>query len=393
MPLETRYNNDHRHDTSYGGSRTNASNNGGGDDSTAGAGIDRNTSVRSVMTLPAYSPNPKATEQVIGREGERAGMDSVVEFPETVDEEEMRREEQMESLYQIRQARRLEQEEREERRRLRREARNRSDWDRLDEMRRESRARANSQASGQSTAQNANGSSTNLSVNGSGNVSSSALIAEHQSRGRDRRVASVTYAEVGHVRHDGTRLRASSQDSDSRPLLDAAASMGGADGRNSPSCTPGAHLRGHSASSSIMSVSTNGSDFDQDHLPSASNISNSNPIPHTHPSSHEINREDGTNIADSANPPPEYEHLQWGDAPAYTSPVVARGEESERREFPATPAPELPRLTVLPSIEIETATPGNSAPNTPATPIMRREADLERDGESRDPKSSTRTMT
>src|SRR5579871_4435863 len=41
----------------------------------AAAGIDRNTSVRSVMTLPAYSQAPKETEQVIGREGERAGMD------------------------------------------------------------------------------------------------------------------------------------------------------------------------------------------------------------------------------------------------------------------------------------------------------------------------------
>ena len=43
------------------------------------AGVDRNTSVRSVMTLPAYSQAPKETEQVIGREGEREGMDTVVE--------------------------------------------------------------------------------------------------------------------------------------------------------------------------------------------------------------------------------------------------------------------------------------------------------------------------
>ena len=73
-----------------------------------GSWNDRNTSVRSVMTLPAYSQAPKETEQVIGREGERAGMDTVVEFPEDPAEEEARREEEMESLYQIRQARRQE---------------------------------------------------------------------------------------------------------------------------------------------------------------------------------------------------------------------------------------------------------------------------------------------
>jgi hypothetical protein len=70
--------------------------------------VDRHTSVRSVMTLPPYSHAPRETEEIIGREGERDGLDMVVEFPETQDEEERQREDQMESLYQIRLARRQE---------------------------------------------------------------------------------------------------------------------------------------------------------------------------------------------------------------------------------------------------------------------------------------------
>ncbi|KAK2761304.1 hypothetical protein FQN54_001826 [Arachnomyces sp. PD_36] len=396
VPHETRLNNTSSaggvgggQDTAYTGRGGNGNGGEEMDNATAAAvGIDRNTSVRSVMTLPAYSPNPKASEQIIGREGERAGMDSVVEFPETVDEEEARREEQMESLYQIRLARRIEQEEREERRRQRREARSRSDWDRLNDLRRERRARANSQATGGSS----------LSVNDGGRVSAAALVAEHQSRGRERRVAAVTYAEVGHVRHDGTRLRASSQDSDSRPLLDAAASMGG--GRDSPSYTPASRSRGNSAASSVMSASTANSDFDQ---PSTSNISNSNPIPHTHPNHlDDITPRNSTDVADPSSssipPPPDYEALTWGDAPAYESPVVGQGEQ---REFPPTSSEEpqqqtprieleLPNLTVLPSIEIEGATPANSAPNTPATPTMRAAAEEDSEGATEVPTTTTR---
>ncbi|KAF2785605.1 hypothetical protein K505DRAFT_6412, partial [Melanomma pulvis-pyrius CBS 109.77] len=91
------------------------------------AGVDRNTSVRSVMTLPAYSPAARENEQILGREGERGGIDTVLEFPETNDDEEQRREGEMESLYQIRLARRREAAEREERRQARREARARGD--------------------------------------------------------------------------------------------------------------------------------------------------------------------------------------------------------------------------------------------------------------------------
>ena len=57
-------------------------------------GVDRNTSIRSVMTLPAYSSAARENERVLGREGERAGMDNVIELPETQDEEEMQRDEE-----------------------------------------------------------------------------------------------------------------------------------------------------------------------------------------------------------------------------------------------------------------------------------------------------------
>lgn len=371
VPRETRHSGQGRDsDTAYRGPMDQATGGhdeehdlGGGDDS-GDAGVNRNTSVRSVMTLPAYSADPKASERIIGREGERAGMDMVVEFPETAEEEEMRREEQMESLYQIRLARRVEQEAREERRRQRREARNRSDWDRLNELRRERRDRARSEASQQS----GDGPGANISTSDAGRASAATLVAEHQSRGRDRRVAAVEYAEVGHVRHDGTRLRASSQESDSRPLLDAAASIGGASGGDSPfgPVTP-SRSRGNSGASSVMSMSTANSDFE--HLPSASNISNSSPLPQTRPSSHDITPRDSNDVADaSIPPPPDYDDLQWGDAPAYERPAVGGEEEPQRSDIPAEPPQiQLPNLTVLPSIEIESATPGNTAPNTPAS--------------------------
>lgn len=296
----------------------NTSYSGAGDD-----GVDRSTSVRSVMTLPIYSPNPKPTEQIIGREGERAGMDLVVEFPESVDEEEARREEQMESLYQIRLARRQETADRERRRQERREARERRDWGRLEELRRESRTQ------NRIVSQRGDSSSNT-------NISAAVLIAEHQSRGRDKRVASVTYAEVGHVRHDGTRLRAGSQESDSRPLLDSASGMG-TDGNSSLSSLSEARQRATSGSSLFSNV-TNQSDHDTLRGPTT-------PIE--------------ADIGDSNIPqPPQYDQLDWGDAPAYQSAAIERGQ-----------GPQLPPVISVPSIEIEIATPRNSAPVTPVSPL------------------------
>ncbi|PSK50380.1 hypothetical protein B9Z65_324 [Elsinoe australis] len=168
-----------------------------------GAGIDRNTSIRSIMTLPAYSAVPRENEGVLGVEGERAGMDTVVEYPEADEEEEERRDAEMESLYQIRLARRREAEARQERRRLRREARERGDFETLANLRHESRRAAREREQ-----------------NGS-----EALILEHELRPRSRRVSAVSYGDLGVARHDGSRVRAGSFESD-QPLLDASGAFG-----------------------------------------------------------------------------------------------------------------------------------------------------------------------
>ncbi|RMY22280.1 hypothetical protein D0867_02812 [Hortaea werneckii] len=196
-----------------------------------GATIDRHTSVRSVMTLPAYSRSVRENERILAREGERDGVDVVIEAPESEGEEEHRRDEEMENLYQIRVQRRQEIAERDDRRRRRREARARNDQAELRRITQESRAAEEAREI-------------------SGAV---AMIAEHHSRSRDRRVSSVSYADLGVARHDGTRIRANSNESD-RPLLDSAASMsGGAPGTIRPwsahdSIRPYLHQRGRSGS-------------------------------------------------------------------------------------------------------------------------------------------------
>lgn len=329
---------------------------------TAAAGVNRNTSVRSVMTLPAYSQAPKESEQVLGREGERAGMDTVVEFPETQDEEDAAREVEMESLYQIRQARRREIAEREERRQERREARERGDFNRLEELRRESRNR--NQPVNQST----------------GNLTADTLIAEHQSRPKERRVSSVAYMDVGQVRHDGTRLRANSTESERGGLLDGAAPMGeNAHGRTTSDATSlytlnpsssslarpnlpfaGGRQRSDSGALSISTVSSFdvpqptplGTDEPSHHRGSNDSDPDS---PSTSANSPAANRftPEGTEPDDSNNHdiprPPEYEHLDWGDAPSYEEAL--RRRESQRSA----------RLAV-PTINIQSA----SEPNSPA---------------------------
>jgi hypothetical protein len=359
---------------------------------TAAERVDRHASVRSVMTLPPYSHAPRETEEVIGREGERDGLDMVVEFPETQDEEERHRDEQMESLYQIRVARRQEIADREARRQARREARAAGDYATLEQLRRESRQRAQ-------------GTSIADSANGPASVSAATLLAEHQSRGRDRRISEVTYASVGRVRHDGTRLRANSDDSESG-LLDSAAGMGEHGGRsrgNSDAPSLGSALAQslfRDRSASALSVSTNSSDLDNQ-APRAvtplsttaraargsANTSNSSttaprltPEASTGTNSDDISdiRMPGETIdIDIDSPlPPDYEHLDWGDAPAYTEAEIRR-RESVRLEqqhrlsvrnshhntqglsgIPDTP----PQLGLeLPDIHIEGAT----EPNTP----------------------------
>lgn len=290
-----------------------------GTTTSGGAGVDRNTSVRSIMTLPAYSPAARENERILGREGERAGIDTVVEFPETVDEEEERREGEMESLYQIRLARRAEQREREERRRLRREARARGDTGTLAELRR----RAESAAS------------ENLS---------SMLIVEHQAQNRERRVSSVQYAELGVARHDGTRLRANSAESDNRPLLDSAASIGGASTRSRPLSgrTLSTHYRGPSASS-VLSISTRASDefeFPQAHRTESGGSGNDDfeIVSLTQSRSRSASRGPATpGLEIPHTDPPNYDdHAGFEEAPPYESPINTQ----------------LPTVERLPSIQI-----------------------------------------
>ena len=353
----------------------------------ADAGVNRHASVRSVMTLPPYSHAPRETEEVIGREGERDGLDIVVEFPETADDEERQREEQMESLYQIRVARRQEVAEREARRQARRDARSRGDYATLERLRRESRQRAEA---------------TSLAdgANGTASVSAATLLAEHQSRGRDRRVSEVTYGDVGHVRHDGTRLRANSNDSERGGLLESAAAMGGRSRGNSDAPSLGStlsqpHFRDRSVSS-VLSISTNASNLDNqaatppstrhgnrssaDSDPPTSGTSNSSPqaarvTPEASTGSDDVGE---PRLLESVNSPlpPDYEHLDWGDAPAYSEAEIRRREtvrlaqeahrnsvqnshESGLNKIPSQ-APQL-QLSALPDIHIQ----GASEPNTP----------------------------
>ncbi|KAH0538250.1 hypothetical protein FGG08_005121 [Glutinoglossum americanum] len=314
-------NNDNNNNNSSRSSGRNGG--GGGGDTNDNPAVDRNTSVRSVMTLPAYNPNPRENERVLGREGERAGIDMVVEFPETAEEEETRREEEMDALYQIRLARRAEIADRQERARLRREARERGDWATYEALRAASRQR---NASGSSNAGAPGSSTTSL---GSTLVTADAAHREH-----DRRVASVSYSDVGLARHDGTRVRANSSESD-RPLLSSAASMGG---RSSAT-------QSHGRAASLLSISTNASTEDHHHHQHHHNNNSTPNVAAVIQLSTRTHQE--ADVGEQNIPPvdpPLYD--DFTPAPPYESPVRAR-------------AP------LLPAIEVTGTTPGNSRAVSP----------------------------
>jgi len=324
-----------------------------------GATVDRQTSVRSVMTLPTYSKSVRETEQVLGREGERDGIDVVLEQPETIEEEEERREDEMESLYQIRVQRRTEVADREERRRVRREARDRGDQVTLERLRQESRLRADERET----------------------ESAAVMIAEHQSRSRDRRVSSVSYAELGVARHDGSRIRADSSDSE-RPLLNSAASIGG--GTIRPwSTQDSASLRSHHrdrSTSSVLSLSDNGSEIvemppfgragshyeivtmNQTH---SRNASRTHIAPRSRASSNTSTLppaiDTGADIGQAQIPsvePPPYDSAGFEEAPPYTSPIRERAPEPMPEVLRSdSGAPVLPDIGRLPSIRIAESTP------------------------------------
>lgn len=291
-------------------------------------GIHRDTSIRSVITLPAYSANPKPTEQIIAREGEREGMDVVVEFPETAEEEEARREESMESLYQIRLRRRQEIAEREARRAARREARAAGNTAQLETLRMQSQARRN-----------------RSSTNGTdSNPSASALLREHRARSRDARIARVNYAALGCVRHDGSRVRANSAESDNQPLLEAG---------NTSSF--------HSRDDSITSLMSGSSDADTLH-PIVSQVASTR---------QSMAAEDG-DLGELNIPPPDYDHVDWGEAPAYDSPNAETSTETSAEGQQYQQHLRLPELTHLPSIHIDVASPVSESPSPASLNPIRR---------------------
>lgn len=293
---------------------------------TSNAEVRRETSVRSVITLPAYSANPNPTEQIVAREGERGGMDMVVEFPETNEEEETRREDQMEALYQVRVNRRQEQAEREARREERRAARSRGDTLRLAQLAAEARVRSNNR-------RNANNSSSSLSV--------SAVIAENQARERERRISSVSYADLGHVRHDGSRLRADSANSDHHPLLQNAASSSFSSSLADQQ--DDGHSRVQSMASSITTLDTGATDLDPLTLVPTVTQGSSRP-------SSQFEEADLGSI--NIPPPPEYDHLDWGDAPAYESPIRTQANDQFINQTRPTVG-----ISRLPSIRVDIASP------------------------------------
>jgi hypothetical protein len=318
------------------------------------------------MTLPAYSKSVRENERVLAREGERGGIDTVVEASETAEEEENRREEEMETLYQIRVQRRREIAEREERREARREARERQDYTTLAAMRQESVWRAQQRAT----------------------EGAAAMIAEFRANSQERRVSAVSYGDLGVARHDGTRLRANSTDSDNRPLLDSAASISGIAVRPATGDSLSVHRRGRSGSSAMSAMSASdlsdnevdlppfgrsGDDFEvvnMSRTQSRSASATRDPVAnHSRASSSAGPLSlDTADLGESRMPlyqPPAYEE-GFEEAPPYTSPVDQQipgfqcprpFPSEEPRSMSATGAPLLPEIGRLPSIRIAEATP------------------------------------
>ncbi|KAL7620145.1 hypothetical protein AAE478_009138 [Parahypoxylon ruwenzoriense] len=242
--------------------------------------VDRNASIRSIITLPAYRTKANENEQVIGREGERDGVDVVVEYP-TAEELENMRDEEMDTLFQIRVARRRERAEREERRRLVREARARGDTAALGEL------ATQRQAANDSTA-----------------VDDLRDAYGQIKERRQRAVSSVSYHELGVAQLNGTRVRANSHGSEGVGLLSDAASI--ALSTRSPSAQ--SHRRDRSASS-VMSLD---SEFPSPGIRSAASTPRLGSNHTRAGSSPEIIGE--ADLGDVEMPPPDYEDVSLDDA-------------------------------------------------------------------------------
>ncbi|KAI1821121.1 hypothetical protein F4861DRAFT_484838 [Xylaria intraflava] len=272
----------------------------------ATSNVDRNTSIRSIMTLPKYTNTANEGEQVIGRGGERGGVDIIVEMPSPTTQEALR-DEEMETMYQIRLARRQQNADREDRRRLTQEARERGDTAALEELRARRRAEYDD------------------------TTVDELREAQIQIRTRrERAVSSVSYHDLGVARHDGSRIRANSTESERVGLLSDAASI--AQSTRSPSAmstrrisdttalvpdarSPSAHSQHRLRSVSVLSLDENG----EVSPPGAATPRAASS--HTRAgSSPEIVTE--ADLGDSHMPPPDYEELSLDDGrPGATTPV------------------------------------------------------------------------
>ncbi|KAK6538700.1 hypothetical protein TWF694_010274 [Orbilia ellipsospora] len=305
--------------------------------------LDRQNSVRSVITLPPYREMAEMDlERTIGREGERDGLDTITQFPETADEEEARREERMQAMYELRLQRRAQ--------RAAREARERGRDGSVTSL--TSTTNASSQNNNGNGNGNGNGSSVSLTAmdmeaGGSGRTASELTAAILNDR--TRRLSEVSYGEVGYARHDGSRIRASSSNrnnsttSDSQPLLSDNASGAGR----------------RSRAGSMLSLNTTGSNDRAS-----------------------MERRDSAEILTSggdigeARLPPSYDGLDWGEAPPYMSPIspVGRSDTSATRRSVARQGSqrEHPGLNVPLVRVIGASNPGS--PMSPRDPHRRDES-------------------
>lgn len=256
------------------------------------------------MTLPAYRPTAATHEQVLGREGERGGVDVILDLP-TAEEEEALRDEEMEALYQIRVTRRQQIAEREERRQQRRDARTRNDAAALRDLRTRTTA-----------------------ANNDTTIRDLRSEVERIKDNRQRSVSSVSYADVGIARHDGTRIRANSTESERVGLLSDAASIAASQRSGAQS-----HHRARSGSSAVSIDS----DFSSPVLTRSRDSQSLTPRDGRAGSSPELIEAD---LGDESMPPPEYEDVSLDDArsitphneppPGYSGPYRSASMRSER---------------------------------------------------------------
>lgn len=258
------------------------------------------------MTLPAYSKAASHNERILGRAGERDGMDVIVDMP-SEHVEEGRRDQEMETLYQIRLARRQHNAQREERNRQRVEARQRGDVSAIAAI----RARARRAQEDQTIAE---------------------LQGTVQSlRGlRERSVSSVSYGDLGVARHDGTRLRANSNETERTGLLSAAATLAAS--------TPSVSLQHQERGASLESAASSWAPAPRPgHGRGASVGSAHTPA--------------GVDLGAETGPPPEYEPVSWeyGDGEDETaSRSEARAQQTPLPDgpppdYPGSPSPNSPQ--------------------------------------------------